>query len=85
MAEEEAGNDDRGHEAQEAESDGSALAEGEVPAFVNRYTSEVPLTGKGGTGGLLAMGFVVLGGFAGVWVWSRRRRDDEDHAFKRAK
>jgi pilin isopeptide linkage protein/LPXTG-motif cell wall-anchored protein len=57
--------------------DGTALAAGELPAFVNRRTSEVPLTGKGGTGGLLAMGFVVLGGFAGLWVWSRRRRHDD--------
>lgn len=56
--------------------DGTALAEGTTPAFVNRRTSEVPLTGKGGTDGLLAMGFAVLGGFAAVWVWSKRRRND---------
>lgn len=56
--------------------DGTVLAEGTTPAFVNRRTSEVPLTGKGGTDGLLAMGFAVLGGFAAVWVWSKRRRND---------
>lgn len=65
--------------------DGSALSRGDVPAFVNRLTSEVPLTGKGGTNGLLATGFALLCGFAGVWVWSRRRRDDEEHEPKHMK